>query len=31
VNEKEFFISLGTQFKGGISVLFEKGKGEILD
>jgi len=31
VNEKEFFIFLGNQFKDRIRVRFEKDKGEILD
>ena len=31
MNEKEFFIFLGNQFKDRIRVRFEKDKGEILD
>jgi hypothetical protein len=31
VNEKEFFIFLGNQFKDRIRVRFEKDKGEIID
>jgi hypothetical protein len=31
VNEKEFFIYLGAQFKDRLRIRFEKDKGEILD
>jgi hypothetical protein len=31
VNEKEYFIYLGNQFKDRIRLHFEKNKGEILD
>ena len=31
MNEKEFFIFLGNQFKDRIRVRFEKDKGEITD